>query len=344
MENALVVDMGSIYTKVGLAEKEHPSVVFSTLVGEPRFKKRIIQGGEAKGIFFGEEVIEHSGVLRAKYPVRRGSIHDWDLVEALLLYGMKKAGVNATETPVLFAYPPFMGARILDKVGKIFFDSLNVPALGIFSHPYLVKQRSSEKQGLIVESGGGFTSITPLIHGRELLSLSALFPIAGIDVTNQLVKVLEAKGYTFTSPAEKKIIREMKEKLCYFASDFDEEAKKGDEIQKNYTLPDGRDVTLREGRFESPEVMYRPREIGRAEPPLHEKIYEVIQRCDMTLQPQIVKNIILSGGNTLISGFKERLHKELHALLPSQMQENLSISKVSDPRLSVWLGGSVTAS
>ncbi len=54
-------------------------------------------------------------------------------------------------------------------------------------------------------------------------------------------------GMTFSSSAEREIVRDIKEKLCYVALDFDAESTKYKESAANdkpYELPDGNVITI----------------------------------------------------------------------------------------------------
>jgi actin, other eukaryote len=145
------------------------------------------------------------------------------------------------------------------------------------------------------------------------------------------------------SSAELEIVRDIKEKLCFVAQDYEEALKRSydsSEFEKYYELPDGRKITIGNERFRCCEYLFKPLEIyGKDLPSIQEIIYNSIQECDRDTRADLYKNIILSGGNSMIEGLSERILKEIEARAPKSIIVNVIANP--DRRFAVWRGGSM---
>jgi actin-like protein 6A len=82
-----------------------------------------------------------------------------------------------------------------------------------------------------------------------------------------------------------------------------------------YDLPDGQVLELGSERFRIPEVLVNnqnPLEngvIGYSGIP--QMIYDSVTKCDMEIRKELYSNIVLAGGNTLFSGFNDKVQSKV---------------------------------
>jgi actin beta/gamma 1 len=144
------------------------------------------------------------------------------------------------------------------------FETLHTSAVFISMQPLLTLLASGRATGIVVESGE-VTYTVPFHNALPILEAINRLDVGGRDLTNHLSQLLTEHGYPFTTSGEREIARNIKETLCYVASDFEEEMHKflqSRDIEKTYELPDGNIVIIGAERFGCPEALFRPSLIG----------------------------------------------------------------------------------
>ncbi|KAG8229238.1 hypothetical protein J437_LFUL007924 [Ladona fulva] len=168
---------------------------------------------------------------------------------------------------------------------------------------------------------------------------------AGRDLTKHLARLLGESGHTISTSSEREIIRDIKEKHCYVAFDFEEEMRRAANscaLEEIYELPDGQTIKLSDERIRVPELLFDPSLKGLESEGIHKSTFNTISECDRDARRDLFANIVLTGGTTLFPGLPERLNKEIISLAPPQI--DVKIVSPPERKYSVWIGGSILAS
>lgn len=315
----LVIDCGTYLCKAGFAGDDAPTTVFPACVTK-----------------------ENNSI---SYPVQRGMVTNFLDMEQLLANLFVELKIQPEGHAMLLADCVMTPKVNREKMIQVMMETFNVPAVYFALHPVLSLYESGRTTGLVLESGDGLTQVVPLYEGFSVSHAITRVDIGGTDLTEYLSKIVTEHGYAVATTADRDMVREMKQKVCYAALSYHDELSKVQEctqVDKIFKLPDGTKLTLNKERFHTSEILFQPHIIGKPYNGIHELVHECIGKCDMDIRKDLFSNIILSGGNTLVEGLPTRLHHELVQMVPQSMP--IKVVAPQYRKYSAWIGGSIMAS
>uniref|UniRef100_UPI00398E62E4 actin, cytoplasmic-like n=1 Tax=Pristiophorus japonicus TaxID=55135 RepID=UPI00398E62E4 len=339
----VIIDNGSGFCKCGLAGDSFPTVTIPSIVGTFKVKGNMHEACQTE-IYFGKKAQAKRGSVSLKYPIERGIVTSWEHLEKLWkhIYA-SELHIKSRERPVLMTTAPLTSFMNREKMTEIMFECFNVPAIYVAIPATLALYASGRTRGIVLDSGFGLTDAVPIYEGYYLPDAVKRLKLAGNDITEYIRKLLLESGRNIPNTILKETFENIKETLCYVALDPKLENKMHtDDIQQEYTLPDGSLITIQKELYKAPELLFTTGNTGLEEPGIHKLIYNSILKCDRSLRRDLFSNILLSGGSTLFPGLEERLLKEIKLQVPN----GLPFKVIAPPNrnYSVWMGASILTS
>jgi len=391
---AVVIDIGSGFTKMGFAGNIEPQFVIPTCVANSAKKAGgvVSSHGSASGIadmdfFIGDEAYARKDSDRylLSYPVVKGRIEHWDDMERFLQQAIfRNLRCTPDEHNFLLTEPPFNTPTNRELTAEIMFETFNVKGLnfGVQAVLALYAQWVNDVQvsgddsmggspdltGMVVDSGDGGTHLIPVADGYVISSCIQEIPLGGKHVTEFVSDMLRDRGEPVPPEQRLEAARQIKEQHSYLSRDVVEEYQKFDADPKRFKTLSGVFPKTKEAwqiqigyeRFLAPEIFFHPEIFtDNVNAPLPRLVDNCILGCPMDYRRKLYGNIVLSGGSTTFTHFKERLQRDLQVTVDARLAQNAAAAGGATPkalpvevrggkrknqqRFAAWLGGSLFA-
>jgi actin-related protein len=314
--------------------------------------------------------------------LKDGMIEDWDLFEEMLdnIYS-RHIKSDASLHPVLMSEASWNVRQKREKITELMFEKYKIPAFFLVKNAVLAAFANGRSTGIVIDSGSSQTSAIPVHDGYVIQQAIVKSPLAGDFITMQCRNYFEEKGFEIVPPymiASKEQSKEgepgkyvkktnipevtkswhnymVKECIQDFQSTilsvYDSPYDK-DQVEVmpavHYEFPNGFNNDFGPERFTIPEVLFDPsniKGIPGSVMGLAQVVTTSVGMCDIDIRPSLYGSVIVTGGNTLMTGFTERLNRDLSAKTPPSMRLKVVHSGgTTERRYGAWIGGSILAS
>ncbi|ORY03885.1 Actin/actin-like protein [Basidiobolus meristosporus CBS 931.73] len=214
--SALVIDVGTCWTKAGYAGEDAPKTVFPSFVGvtETQQNGNIEENRDESmtDAGTGESLDQQSSSKKTlkyhvgdsdfscwrenmdvKNPLKDGLVEDWEVLEEIWNHAfLDRLRVNPEEHPLLVTEASWNTREIREKIAELAFEKYNFPAFFICKNAVLSAFASGKPTALVLDSGGGMTSAVPVYDGYVLKKGILKQNIGGEFISDQILHDFKA--------------------------------------------------------------------------------------------------------------------------------------------------------
>lgn len=379
---SIVIECGSAFTRVGFSGDDLPKVVIPTKYGKYTNDNgddvyefglenvhRPVAGKEIYSPVQDGCIQDWDGIARLwEYAIREKLKVD-----------------DPSEYPLVIAEQMWNSAARRAKIAEVCFEQFQTPAISFVKNPLCTAYAAVRPNSIIVEIGSSVASVSTVLDGNVVPKASFHSKYAGDFVNFSILEELKRKQVDIVpsylvkkkkdinDPNPSPFLRELPGMTASYHNfeiervldDFKETTLQVNfnpimphtplppNIQRPFEFPDGTTYVAEQERFGIAESLFRPAEFA---PPgvvqegalgISELVYHAVTKTDpkAEIQMELLNNIVVVGGTTLLNGLTARLHRDILNFFPQFHVKQPYLSVTSMERKSLaWTGASVFAS
>ncbi|MFW9785464.1 MAG: hypothetical protein ACFFFB_24495 [Candidatus Heimdallarchaeota archaeon] len=353
----LILDIGSNFFRFGWAGNDYPDIIAPSIYVDNNdylFTSDVIEGLEEVFIgtkevdsqLFGHDALKYSNILKIHEFKKE---NNYAILMKFFYYHYKQLGITEEyqfKQPIVVISPYFMSELEKTKLRDIFLNIFEFPSLLFLTDSQGILPTMQKTSAVIVNMGEENTYITSFLHGFTNIMARDTYPIAGKNLTNYLLNLLlTQKGSGKTEYIDHTIAKEIKNQLSLCVLEPEVEVKR---IKDGFTkynstieLPDGSKLEIKSERFRLVEPLFNPNLVHMDYIGLPEAIAKVVRTWDRENWVELLPNIILAGGGSLIPGLEERLKIEISKHFSDKLKDSIRVLAASGRENLSWVGASV---
>ena len=360
----LVIDLGNAYTKIGFSGEDLPKEIIPSLYARNKNfdKKNEIGAFDQKMDIFGYEATEPQ--YQKEFDLFYLTCGDHkektskEYLEFLKDALENKMGLSTSEYDVIVNISPIKNEENIRTYGRLFIEELGFKALAMINSSSLSLYATGRTTGLVVQCGETRTYTVPIYEGFPLYHALNKTKIGGKDLTEIFRRGILENNIDIKE-GDIHTLRQVKEKTCCVPVDqnysYYMDESNPDIIKKEtelFKLPDEKIVSIpRRTRIIASELLFTPTVFDekKNENGLINLIIGSIRKTEMIdkkFKENLIENIVLSGGTTMMEGFADRVSQDLQNYKESgfELEYEPIIIAENNRAIGKWIGMSMISS
>jgi len=364
-----VLEFGNHMTRGGFAGEDTPDLIDRSTMG-------LLEGTEdtpRKLFELNPHVMPQHEDFSVVKPLKNNMFMDLDLAEPYLNYYVKDLlGAEFENTPLFLVEPAIHNKEQRMNMVQLLFEKFQVPSVFFHKAPLLALYVFSGENAMIVDVGANTTYCTPIVEGFISSKGVMKADFGGENLTNEMALTFAMKGDIISSFASLKykekleatnvsksideylqlcrldVIREAKHSMCKLVETNIDKVKFREGVDNvTYELPDKKIAVLSKEIYAIPESLFQPSPTVPEWKGLHHLVKESLEKTDIEVRKEILSNIIIVGGCSLMQNMIERLQRELmdmNIMGMGHRVKTFTTVSTAERKYANWLGGSILAS
>ncbi|KAJ3377773.1 Actin-like 6A [Entophlyctis sp. JEL0112] len=336
---AIVLDVGAASVKAGHAGVDTPSAVFPAAASVVNNELSV---GDLR-------VWQWSETAEIKHAVANGQVVDWNVFEALCNHAFSERLFvdSMSEHPLLVSEAAWASRDSREKLIELAFETFKVPAFYVAKAPVLSAFSAGKATALVIDSGADCTSVVPVVDGFVLKKAIQRNAIAGNAISAFTKSLFEANRVkivphynvktkvpitagqippptvlwgrnatsSFNDFSTFRVLEDFKESVLQVSEFHFNQNYLQNRPPRSFEFPDGYNNSFGVERFRIPEIMFNPtiapQYADGSVPGLQQLVHAALTACDPELRATLFSNVVVTGGNSLLPGFIERLNNTM---------------------------------
>lgn len=347
-KNVVILDIGTVYTKCGLAGETGPRCIVPSQVRNEKTGKT-------------EKIWEFNSTEE---------LYE-NLKTFLFNLFFRNLLVNAKDRRLVLCESMLCPSQFRQTLAKVLFIHFEVSSVLFGSNHLLSLLTLGTNTGLVMDLGYSETLVIPVYEGIPVIKALQALPAAGKAIHRRIENLLKSTATVTIEGGHSKpmseipdclneqLLEDIKVRCCFVtnlkrAKQIHDVTMRGADKDKLPTPPPGVQYPLDGGkvleitgevREHSCEVLFEQDNEEVSVPTL---ILDAILKCPIDMRKELAENIVIIGGTSMLAGFHHRLRAELYDLLKTpKYQKQMAIKEFRFHQLpakqnyAAWLGGAM---